>query len=69
MKHTDILVILGNTGDDSADEFLTIPYLLSPKYQKILVKGLLVQGNNTKKDNSQALDNNLFSYKSIVGGS
>ena len=67
MKYTDALIIIDNIGDSSSNEFLTISYLFCPEYQKKLVEGLLVQGNNTEKDNSKALDSDIFGYKSIVG--
>ena len=69
MKYIDVLAILDNTANDSPNEFPTILYLLSSEYQKKLAEELLIQENNTEKDNSQALDSDLFGYKSIVGSS
>ena len=67
MKYIDALMIVDNTGNSSSNEFPIISCLFYPEYQKKLVEGLLVQGNNTEKDNSKALDSDIFSYKSIAG--
>ena len=69
-KHANTLAEKNDSDDDSDNEFPSLCRLLSPEYRhKLAEERAHVQDSTIEKNVSQALDDNLFGYRSTAGSS